>query len=334
MKNENLISIIIPMYNAEKTILKTVESLQNQTHENIEIIIVDDGSDDHSYEICTEKIKDDKRVKIIKKENGGVSSARNCGINNSKGKFIQFVDSDDLVEKNYCEELLNNLLKESADFAICSYIQKAGKEKISYLIGEEIYSKVEFIRHFSSSENPILMNPPWNKLYKSEIIKKNRIKFDEKMSFGEDFVFNVNYLDYCKKIVTVEKPLYIYIYQDNGLCNKKRSIDFYYENNMKLYMSYEKLLNNNKDNIISINLNTHFLFVIRNIITSIFLTNSNLSFKEKTRIVKRIISNTDVAERLNTNYKKNTKNIITYICIKYKLYRLLSLLINIKTKNK
>lgn len=333
MKHNDLISIIIPMYNAQKDIIKTVNTLQNQTYKNIEIIIVDDGSTDDSYGLCKSKFKNDKRIKIFHKENGGVSSARNFGITKAKGEYIQFVDSDDLVESTYCEDLHILIKKGKIDYAICSYIQAQDKNNINYLISDNIYDRNDFIKLFSSSENPIYMNPPWNRIFKSKIIKKHKIKFEENISFGEDFIFNSKYLMFCRKIATTSKILYNYKFQESGLCNKKRKMDFYFKNSFKVYEAYESLLQKNLNPDINKNLNTHFLFVVRNIIENIFFSYP-MCLEERINVTKKIISSSEVRKRLSTKYKKNVKNLITYLCIKFKWYRVLEILISMKIKTR
>lgn len=115
----NLISVIVPVYKVEKYIKKCIESIINQTYENLEIILVDDGSPDNCGKICDEYAKKDKRIKVIHKENGGVSSARNLGLEKSNGQYITFIDSDDWIEEEYCEILLTTLKEQNADCAIC-----------------------------------------------------------------------------------------------------------------------------------------------------------------------------------------------------------------------
>ena len=120
MKKNNLISIIVPIYNVEKYLKKCIDSIINQTYKNLEIILVDDGSPDNCGKICDEYAKKDNRIKVIHKENGGVSSARNVGVENATGEYIGFVDSDDYIEKDMYEVLINNLKKENADISIIS----------------------------------------------------------------------------------------------------------------------------------------------------------------------------------------------------------------------
>ena len=116
-----LISVIVPVYKAEKYLDKCVQSIVNQTYKNLEIILVDDGSPDNCPEMCDEWAKKDSRIKVIHKENGGVSSARNAGLDNSFGDYIGFVDSDDFIENDFYECLYDNLVENGADISFCTF---------------------------------------------------------------------------------------------------------------------------------------------------------------------------------------------------------------------
>lgn len=118
-RKDELISVVVPIYNVEKYIEKCIDSIINQTYTNLEIILVDDGSPDKCGKICDEYAKRDKRIKVIHKENGGVSSARNIGLDNLNGEYVTFIDADDYISNNYCEELLNALKTENADCVAC-----------------------------------------------------------------------------------------------------------------------------------------------------------------------------------------------------------------------
>ena len=125
---KNLVSIIVPVYNAEKYLKKSIKSITSQTYKNIEIICIDDGSNDKSLEILHKFAGEDQRIRIIYKKNEGVSLARNTGLESAKGDFVLFVDSDDWIEKNLCETLLFYMEKKELDVVMCSYIREKGSE--------------------------------------------------------------------------------------------------------------------------------------------------------------------------------------------------------------
>ena len=149
MKEEKLISVIIPVYNVEKYLRRCIDSVINQTYKNLEIIIVDDGSTDNSSNICDEYTNKDSRVKVVHKENGGLSSARNVGIELAKGDLIAFVDSDDYIELEMYEKLKENMDKYDSDIAICQYYNSF-KYSIKRQIGveeEKIYEGKDMFFH-------------------------------------------------------------------------------------------------------------------------------------------------------------------------------------------
>lgn len=118
---EDLISVVVPIYNVENYIKKCVDSILSQTYKNLEIILVDDGSPDNCPQICDEYAQKDSRIKVIHKENGGVSSARNIGMENARGKWIAFIDADDWIEEKYFEKMLDRVKTNDADIVLCGY---------------------------------------------------------------------------------------------------------------------------------------------------------------------------------------------------------------------
>ena len=221
---KELVSIIIPIYNASSSIERCLKSILNQTYKKLEILCVDDGSLDDSIDIIEELKKNDDRIKIIKKTNGGVSSARNAGLDYAVGKYVQFVDSDDAIEPSMVETLVYNMEKNEVDFIICGYNLNSIDD--TCCLNRKIYSnRKEFYEDFITIYQSTYLNPPWNKLYIRELIK---CRFDEDMSLGEDLMFNLNYLDNIKKILIIPECLYIYsIDNENSLTRK------YHNNSIK-----------------------------------------------------------------------------------------------------
>ena len=193
------ISIVVPVYNSEEKIIRCIESVLKQSYTNIELILVNDGSKDLSGEICERYAKLDNRIKVIHKDNGGVSSARNLGIKISTGEYIQFIDSDDYIDPDICEKLINKMIKSNADLVVCGY-KSINKDNIFYVEYEEcIYeSLVNLTNDFSDLYQKNFFNSIWDKLYKKEFIIE---LFDETISLGEDLIFNLNYLKQIRKIL-------------------------------------------------------------------------------------------------------------------------------------
>ncbi|MEG0408266.1 MAG: glycosyltransferase family 2 protein [Bacilli bacterium] len=199
-----LISIIVPIYNCERFIDKCIKSILNQTYNNIEIILIDDFSNDNSYNICQLYAYQDKRIKLVKNITKGVSNARNYGVSISNAKNIMFVDSDDWLDLNCCEYLLFLKEKYCCDFVACSYYindsYSIKKEKILLLENDKILEN-----YFSRSN---IMTCVWNKLYDKKII--NNIKFNSNYIMGEDVLFTCNIIANSKKIVCTNIPKYHY----------------------------------------------------------------------------------------------------------------------------
>ena len=213
------ISIIVPIYNAEKKLHRCIESILNQSYKNLEIILVNDGSSDNSINICEKyKIKDN-RIIIIDKENAGVSVARNSGLNIATGKYIQFVDSDDYINPDMCEKLIKTINKNNADVVVCGYNKITnGKIESKFIKETTVFEMYNFKNTFNEIFKGALFNVPWNKLYKREKINNY---FKEDLSIGEDLLFNLNYFSNCNKIEIIEKCLYCYdVSQQESLTSK------------------------------------------------------------------------------------------------------------------
>lgn len=206
------VSIVIPIYKAEKYIKQCVDSVLAQTYKDIEVILVEDGSPDTCGEICEEYGKKDNRVKVIHKENEGVSKARNTGLSFVTGEYIQFVDSDDYLESNMVEMLVETMEQQQVDLVICGfYEENRNFNRISTLEEDKgKYNKKEILEHITRNPYSFHYGVLWNKLYKSAYIKE-QLWFPEDMDFGEDFIFNLTYLAKAKEIYVMEEPLYRYI---------------------------------------------------------------------------------------------------------------------------
>ena len=219
MENK-LITVVVPVYNMGKYLPKAIDCLLKQTYENYEIIIVDDGSTDGSSEVCDECAGLDARIRVVHKENGGLSSARNCGIDNANGEYIIFPDPDDYVEPNYLQALVDmtgdNELEISGHF-----VTEDGKDRPHNPHGE----KQELDR--KSALAAVMLSVAycgfaWNKLYHLDIIKANDLRFDLELGMAQDLHFAFRYISLCSKISynpTVQT--YHYVQHAEGVTNLK-----------------------------------------------------------------------------------------------------------------
>lgn len=205
-KREELVSVIIPFYNCERYIRACLMSVVNQTYQNIEILLINDGSTDASGEIVKSIAKEDHRIKIISQDNNGVSKARNLGINHSRGKYICFIDADDKITREYIERLVYFI--NEADIVICGF-KKIGNTEIEVILDKRGFITKEEL-YFNTICNNKITAACWNKIYKANIIKSNRIQFNEKIAVGEDMVFLLKYFGYCDRFFYIDEALYIY----------------------------------------------------------------------------------------------------------------------------
>ena len=218
MIQQPLVSIIIPVYNVEKYLSQCLESLINQTYSNLELIIINDGSPDSSHLIIDEFVKKDLRIKVVNQKNSGLSLARNAGVKYSTGEFIMFVDSDDWVDLNLVENLINHYL--GNDIVLCSYMRQYDSVKIPRVLdlegqmeGSSFQLRLLGLRGVELKDPSQIdsLSTAWGKLYKTIIIKEKHIKFLSTKKIGtEDLLFNIEYSNYVSSGFIVNKPLYNY----------------------------------------------------------------------------------------------------------------------------
>ena len=202
-----LISIIVPVYNTESYLRHCIESVLSQTYENWELLLINDGSTDSSGKICDNFASQDVRIKVFHKENGGVSSARNIGLDNAQGEWVTFLDSDDWMADEMCKEMLTAALQEEADIAYCDINMEYHGN------GQTIWSAVQcgsdrekFLNDFIVSD----WTPLWNLLAKKELFEMFDIRNPEGIAFCEDYYVAVRLMFYSRKISYIPKALYYY----------------------------------------------------------------------------------------------------------------------------
>lgn len=218
------ISIIVPVYNVQQYLEKSLNSFINQTFKDIEIIVVDDGSPDESYKIYEDFARKDSRVKVIKKKNAGVSEARNTGLDHATGEYIMFADSDDWMELNCCEVMYKAAIQSKADMILADInVVTDGKSERYNIFGKQFVTEdIRFIKQYQKtcigySFNPLPagkwktpgMGSPWNKLYKKQIIDENQLRFDPYvLGIYDDNLFTLHYLMHVKKLCYIQVPVY------------------------------------------------------------------------------------------------------------------------------
>lgn len=221
------ISVIVPIYNSERNLSRCIESIINQTYKEIELILINDGSRDRSGQICDLYAEKDDRIIVVHKNNSGVSDTRNEGIKLSSGKYLQFVDSDDYLDENMIEILLNVVQHGDPDMVICGYKiidNRTGNYVLTdYLQDEMNFGFERFLAIYADLYLKNYLNSPWNKMYKASLIEKEKILFEPKLDLGEDLIFNLEVIKKCDKFSFIYSCPYNYVeYNHETLSAKYR----------------------------------------------------------------------------------------------------------------
>lgn len=239
-----IISVIVPVFNSEKTLRRCIRSIQDSKYNALDIILVDDGSTDGSGQICDELAIKDSRIKTFHLNNGGVSKARNFGLKKASGNLVSFIDSDDYIKPEYFQELKKTLLIGKGQLAVGSVANvNNGEETIVYATE----GQVDFDRGTNKDQSLFLewnklflLYGPVNKLYRIDIIHDNNICFPEDTSYGEDLLFNLHYLKCINYISYRRQPIYYYDHDnENSLSHKYRSDLF--ENGLRVNIALKRL---------------------------------------------------------------------------------------------
>lgn len=234
------ISIIIPVYNTEKYLGQCLESLVNQTYRDIEIIIINDGSTDNSGMLCRKYKNKDNRIKYFEIQNKGVAFARNFGIKKSSGQYIMFIDSDDFIEKNTLE-IIDKYLKDK-DLIIYGYDRSYKNRKINQIENSRDINLLNLKEVIFSNDN--IGGYLWNKIFKSNIIKDNYIRFDEDICYCEDLMFVSQYIKYVKNIFYIKEIKYHY-----RMRKSSTTFNFFSEKNLTILDACEKMIELNNDDL-------------------------------------------------------------------------------------
>lgn len=298
--NDVEISILMPVFNGEKFIEKTVESIIKQRFKDWELIIANDGSTDKTDSICKRLAEKDKRIRIINKKNTGVADTRNILINQAKGKYIGFVDSDDEIDRDMYMNLHSIIKKTEAQLCICGFIKRKKidgsniKEKIYMWNDKTIVEISELKKYYSGILKNRLLNPLWNKLYDRRVIEKYNIRFDDKLNTGEDLYFNIEYFKHIKKISFCEEALYVYCSYKN---HNENITSKYIEDMYSLILERKLMMKNYLKDIgcysikNKIEINKRYFYGIALVIKNIFHKDSNTNFIEKIKYILAIMIN-------------------------------------------
>lgn len=337
------ISVIIPAYNAQEYIQNAIESAKNQTLKDIEIILVDDGSTDDTFEICKRYSISDKRIKVIHQDNKGISAARNIGIDNATGEYISFLDSDDTIELSMFEELYNCSIKygeDKPDFIDCGINMLNLNLGTKNLIMHKHPKNIKFDRQYlinkvippminiSNNENEFIFPFVWNKIFKSSVISDNNLRFNEELKQWEDRPFLVQFLHKANSAVFYDKYFYNYITR-NQLSLSTKYNDNEFETILYTFNLYRELFGN----LYNFNNEYTIRYTIKTISSTINkIIHSNEEKNKNDKIIK-ILSNNDVLEWFNKMKNSDFFEKIIKYCIMKKYFYICIYMYRIKFSN-
>ena len=256
-----LVSIIVPVYNGEKTIERCLRSIQNQSYSNIEVLVVNDGSSDHTDRIIKKYAQRDSRFRYIEKENSGVSDSRNVAMAQAKGDYFQFVDGDDWLVKQATEEFVNTALTFGCDMVISDFYRVCGRRIYTkgHIDAGPVITRMKYAEYMMEAPANFYYGVLWNKFFRADIIRTFALKCSLQLDWCEDFQFNLEYLQYVGKVGVIRKPLYYYVKTKGSLVDTQvnfqqsirtkrilfdhyrdlyKAIDLYEENKLRIQMFY------------------------------------------------------------------------------------------------
>ncbi len=308
------VSIIMPVYGVEDYVGKSIESIEAQTFTNWELLAVDDGSPDKSGEVCDAYAEKDPRIKVIHKENGGAPSARNVAIDKADGDYLYFMDSDDWTEKTMLEDMVKIAEENNSQLVVAGYyIDTYYNDTEKYTQEQSVPSKVfesqqEFRENAHKLFDQNLLYTPWNKLFKADYIKQNKLYFPN--TFWDDFPFNLSVIADIERVAVTDKKYYHFIRKRAESETAKYRSDMYdkrEEENGWLINLYKKWGVSSPE--IDEFLGRRYIERIIGCIENVTNKNCTLSAKEKKQEIKKMISNVAVKDAVrtakpNSNYMK------------------------------
>ena len=221
-----MVSMIVPVYNSEKTLSRCIDSILNQTYRDFELILLNDGSTDTSGEICDAYAKRDSRVRVVHKENTGVSDTRNRGIDLARGEYLQFLDSADWITPDATALFVRTATEQQCDMVISQFYRVIG-EHVSQkgAIDEDgLMDRSTYANHMMQKPADFYYGVLWNKFYKRSIITEHRLRMDQSISWCEDFMFNLEYVRHTQTIYAMKVPVYYYVKTKGSLVSQGMSM--------------------------------------------------------------------------------------------------------------
>lgn len=337
------VSVIVPVYNVpERYLEKCVSSLVNQTLNDIEIILVDDGTPDTSGKLCDDFAKKDSRIKVIHQENKGLCGARNTGVKSSTGEWISFVDGDDWIEPNAYEKLYNIGTKNNVDVVMFGYVKDYPSKSVimhydKYFENKKVYNTSEDIAYLQK----MILNYNANcamaptKFIRKSVIEKYNIYHDEKLRQGaEGIEFNIRLFSKIKSALFLNETFYHYIYNDESITTVHNE-----KNHQMVIDCFKKIkgeINNDDSEIMGWFYNRMKYVILTTAISGYFSRSNKEAYKIQKRKFKKYMSDTLVQETLKSkNYQGlSTTRKVTLFFIKHRLFLLVKIISMVRTKQK
>lgn len=310
METNSLVSIIVPVYKVPDFINRCVESLVSQTYKNIEIILVDDGSPDDCPAICNRLAEKDDRIVVIHKENGGLSSARNAGIDRASGDYIAFVDGDDFVTADYVEVLLKACKENNVKLSVCGYYEYYSDDNMKAFVSDKSYVLTgdDAVRDIFTMKNDVHV-VAWNKLYARELFKDGNIKYAEG-KLHEDVFTTYKFCAATENVACVNKACYYYVQRAGSIINQS-----FHSKRLQLIEAVESIEPFVKKNSPKFD-EEYFFYVFLNYLTVInAMADSN--YKDKELFAKMAGLIFAMLPQLKQNRYFGKKNLLTVIFLKF-----------------
>lgn len=220
------VSIIVPVYNAERTVRRCIESILSQEYSDFELLLVNDGSTDHSGAICEEYAARDSRVQVFHKENTGVSATRNLALDRAAGTYLQFLDSDDWITPDATKSLVRAMENGPCDMVVSDFYRVVG-DRLSqkgHIDEDGLLTREEYAAHMMENPADFYYGVLWNKLYRRSIVEAHHLRMNTEITWCEDFMFNLEYIRWAKAFRAIQIPIYYYVKTKGSLASQSLSI--------------------------------------------------------------------------------------------------------------
>lgn len=320
------VSVIIPVYNAEATIVDCVTSVMQQDYSDIEIILVNDGSIDRSVQLI--KQINDPRIIFIDKKNGGVSNARNAGLEVAKGEYIIFIDSDDHIGKHFVSYYLEKIVTSPKSLIYQSFISCFHDKNVKELLPDKSFRGSKMLDALIILEQNRCLGGAWNKIFRTDIIHDNNIWFDQNFSYGEDKIFTLTYMQYIDEIILTSSAEYFYNRKnENTLSNKHHPSDELYIFAELEFNYFNLLLKKNPNIEFEKIVNSRYSSFLKYVLLSMYRKNDSSTLKDRKELSSKILR-FDKTRLRNKEFENEVPKIINYV---YRSHIVMKLLMTAKT---